>query len=95
MDTKMVTNRYICRKYKVTMEIVSARDFRANQSAVLAKALKGESVLLTSRLGTFKITPVTQEDTLTSRICEGLWEVRDIETGKIAPKTARAFLDKL
>lgn len=74
------------------MLVVSARDFRANQSAVLAKALKGESVLLTSRIGTFKITPVTEEDTLTSRICEGLREVQLIESGKLPAKSARSFI---
>ena len=77
------------------MEIVSARDFRANQSVVLGKALKGESVLISSRLGMFKIVPVTEDDTLTSRICEGLREVQMIESGKKPAKSARAFLDEL
>lgn len=77
------------------MLVVSARDFRASQSAVLAKALEGESVLLTSRIGTFKITPVTEEDALTSRICEGLREVQLIESGKLPAKSARSFLDEL
>ncbi len=77
------------------MEIVSARDFRANQTAILTKALKGESVLLTSRIGTFKITPVDENDTLTTRICEGLEEVRLAESGKRSVKSARTFLDEL
>ena len=33
------------------MEIVSARDFRANQTKILTKALNGESILLSSRIG--------------------------------------------
>ncbi|WP_300918302.1 type II toxin-antitoxin system Phd/YefM family antitoxin [uncultured Duncaniella sp.] len=41
------------------MHIVSAREFRANQSAILSRALKGESVLITSRIGSFKIVPVS------------------------------------
>lgn len=77
------------------MEIVSAREFRANQTAVLNKALKGESVLLTSRVGTFKITPVSKEDNLTKRIVEGLKEVRAIMDGKIKAKSAREFLNEL
>lgn len=77
------------------MEIVSAREFRANQTAVLNKALKGESVLLTSRVGTFKITPVSKEDNLTQRIVEGLKEVRAIMDGKIKAKSAREFLNEL
>lgn len=77
------------------MEIVSARDFRGNQTAILTKALRGESVLLTSRVGTFKIIPVDENDTLTTRICEGLKEVQLMESGKIPTKSARAFLDEL
>ena len=77
------------------MEIVSARTFRANQTNILAKALNGESVLLSSRLGMFKITPVTEDDTLTTRICEGLKEVKMIESGKLPAKSARTFLDEL
>ncbi|MDE7473216.1 MAG: prevent-host-death protein [Muribaculaceae bacterium] len=77
------------------MEIVSARTFRANQTNILAKALRGESVLLSSRLGMFKITPVTENDTLTTRICEGLKEVKMIESGTLPVKSARSFLDEL
>ncbi len=77
------------------MEIVSARNFRANQSAILGKALKGESVLLTSRLGMFKIVPISEQDTLTNQICDGLKEVKAIESGKIPSKSARSFLNEL
>lgn len=77
------------------MEIVSAREFRANQTAVLNKALKGESVLLTSRVGTFKITPVSKEDNLTQRIVEGLKEVRAIMDGKMKGYTIDELIDEL
>lgn len=77
------------------MEIISAREFRANQTAVLTKAKKGESVLLSSRLGMFKIMPVTEEDTLTTRICEGLREVKMIREGKLKAKSAKDFLNEL
>lgn len=77
------------------MEIVSAREFRANQTAVLNKALKGESVLLTSRVGTFKITPVSKEDNLTKRIVEGLKEVRAIMDGKMKGYTIDELIDEL
>lgn len=77
------------------MEIVSARDFRSNQSSILAKVREGVSVLLTSRIGTFKILPVTEEDCLTSRICEGLREVKAIEEGRLQSKSARDFLNEL
>lgn len=77
------------------MEIVSARDFRANQTKVLKKAKRGESVLLSSRVGMFKITPVTKQDTLTTRICEGLKEIRMIMDGKLPRRTIQDMLDEL
>ncbi len=77
------------------MEIVSAREFRTNQGRYLTAAKRGQSVVLTSRYGNFKITPVTEEDSLTTRIAEGLREAAMIETGAMTAKSARAFLDEL
>ena len=77
------------------MEIVSARDFRANQTNILTKALRGESILLSSRIGMFKIVPVTEEDTLTTRICKGLEQVKMIEEGKLPRRTVEDMLDEL
>lgn len=77
------------------MEIVSARDFRSNQTAILTKAKRGESILLSSRVGMFKITPVTEEDSLTTRICEGLQEVKMIIDGKLPRRTVQDLLDEL
>lgn len=77
------------------MEIISARDFRENQTAVLNKALKGESVLLTSRVGTFRIVPVTEEDTLTRRVSQGLREVKLIREGKLKGISVEELLNEL
>ncbi len=77
------------------MEIVSARDFRANQTNILTKALNGESILLSSRVGMFKITPVTEEDTLTTRICKGLKQVKMIQEGKLPRRTIQDMLNEL
>lgn len=77
------------------MHIVSAREFRANQTAVLKKALAGESVLLNSRIGTFKILPVSEEDTLTTRICKGLDEVKQIREGKLKGYSVDELLNEL
>lgn len=77
------------------MEIVSARDFRANQTKILTKALRGNSVLLSSRVGMFKIIPVSEEDTLTTRICNGLKQVKMIEEGKLPRRTIQDMLDEL
>ena len=51
----------------VIMTIVSIRDFRANQSKYLGLAAGGESVILTSRTGNFKIVPITEDDCLISK----------------------------
>lgn len=77
------------------MQIVSAREFRSNQGKFLNAAKNGQSVMLTSRYGKFKITPIAEEDSLTSRIGEGLREVKLIESGKLPAKSAKAFLDEL
>ena len=49
------------------MTVVSIRDFRANQSKYLGLAAGGESLILTSRAGSFKIVPVTEDDSLVSK----------------------------
>ncbi|MCM1092554.1 MAG: type II toxin-antitoxin system prevent-host-death family antitoxin [Lachnospiraceae bacterium] len=77
------------------MQVVSAREFRANQGKYLNAAKDGQSVMLTSRYGNFKITPITEEDSLTSRICEGLREVKKMIDGEIPSKSAREFLNEL
>lgn len=77
------------------MQVVSAREFRANQGKFLNAAKRGQSVLLTSRYGSFKITPVTEEDTLTERICKGLQEVKDIMDGKAKGYSVDELLNEL
>ena len=49
------------------MTLISIRDFRSNQGKYLALAARGESVILTSRSGNFKIVPVTEDDYLVSK----------------------------
>ena len=48
-----------------------------------------------SRLGAFKLTPVTAEEKIVSRISLGLNEVKLIEAGKLPAKDAKSFLDEL
>ncbi len=85
---------YLCKKMKV-MQVVSAREFRANQGKYLIKANEGQSVLLTSRYGNFKIVPISEEDNLTTRICRGLQQVKLIEEGKLPRRTIEDLLDEL
>jgi len=77
------------------MHVISLSKFRTNQTEVLLRAIQGESVLLTSRLGAFKLTPVTAEEKIVTRISEGLSEVKLIEAGELPAKSAKTFLDEL
>lgn len=53
------------------MEVVSAREFRSNQGKYLTAAQAGQSVLLTSRYGNFKITPISDEDMIIEKELRG------------------------
>ncbi|MDO4511894.1 MAG: prevent-host-death family protein [Bacteroidales bacterium] len=71
------------------MTIVSTRDFRSNQSRYLDMVSRGENVVLKSRKGHFKIVPVSDDDTITSKqglveeLRAALAEVKEsIEKGK-------------
>jgi prevent-host-death family protein len=86
---------YLCKKKMKVMQVVSAREFRANQGKYLIKANEGQSVLLTSRYGNFKIVPISEEDNLTTRICRGLQQVKLIEEGKLPRRTIEDLLDEL
>lgn len=77
------------------MQVVSLSKFRTNQTATLLRAIQGESVFLTSRLGDFKLVPVSAEEKIATRIKEGLNEVKQIESGELPSKNANAFLDEL
>lgn len=77
------------------MQVVSAREFRANQGKFLNAAINGQSVLLKSRFGVFKISPVAEEDMLTTRICHGLNEEKLIREGKAKGYSVDNLLDEL
>lgn len=49
------------------MEIVTAREFRSNQGKFLTAARSGQSVMLTSRYGNFKIVPISDTDEIVAR----------------------------
>ena len=66
------------------MEVVTAREFRANQGKFLTAARNGQSVLLTSRYGNFKIVPVSSEDHIVERdMREAYAEVKAHIEGRI------------
>ena len=72
------------------MQVVSARDFRANQTKILTAARKGQTVMLTSRVGNFKIVPITDDDTIIERdLRASMVEVKAHIEGKVSLPNAR------
>ncbi len=66
------------------MEIVSAREFRSKKGKFLTAARAGRSVVLTSRYGNFKITPITDSDEIIERDIRAAYdEVKAHMSGKI------------
>lgn len=84
------------------MEVVTAREFRANQTKYFGKASKGEDIILKSRgLGSFRLVPVTSDDSviskpdLTERISMALHEVKLMREGKIKELSMDDLLNEL
>ena len=72
------------------MQVISAREFRANQSRILTAARDGQSVILTSRVGNFKIVPIDSEDVIIERhLKSALDEVKAHKEGRITLSNAR------
>ncbi len=78
---------------KLIMVVISSRDFRSNQSKYLGMAANGTGVVLKTRsLGSFKIVPVTEDDTLMtkeeffSKIDKGIKEIKEGKGYKINSK---------
>ena len=80
------------------MTVISIRDFRANQGKYLDLAANGESVILTSRKGQFKITPISEDDCVISKQ-EFLARVdearKSLSEGKGVSVSGREELDSL
>lgn len=77
-------------KNVTTMQVISAREFRANQTKILSAARNGQTVMLTSRVGNFKIVPVTDDDAIVERdIRASVDEVKAHLEGKIDLANAR------
>ena len=84
------------------MIVVSTRDFRANQTKYMDMANEGEDVVLKSRdCGSFKLVPVTCEETmapprdLTWELKEALIEFKEYLDGKRQMKTIESLIDEL
>lgn len=77
------------------MKVISLSKFRTNQTAALLRAIQGEAVFLTSRLGDFRLVPVSSEERIAARIREGLNEVKKIEAGELPGRTIEDLLNEL
>lgn len=95
---------YLCSRIskQETMEVVSTREFRANQKKYFGMAIKGEDVILKSRnWGSFRLIPISQNDIvtnkpdLTERICQAIREVKLMREGKIKELSMDELLDEL
>ena len=72
------------------MEVISAREFRTNQTKYLGMVKEGKEVILKfERVGQFRITPITAQDVVTNeldlieRLRLALQEVKLMQEGKI------------
>lgn len=66
------------------MQIVTTREFRSNQSRFLNEAKMGKDIILTSRLGSFRIVPVSEQDSIVNKeIRSSLEEVKAHIQGKM------------
>ena len=84
------------------MIVVSTRDFRANQTKYMGMANEGEDVVLKSRdCGSFKLVPVTCEETaeeendITEDLKEALIKFKEYLDGKRQMKTIESLIDEL
>lgn len=82
------------------MTVISVRDFRSRQTHYLQLARSGEHVILRSRQGLFRLTPMSDEESernVTAEICQGMKDWRDeldsINTGRFRP--AEELIDEL
>lgn len=82
------------------MQIISTREFRANQTSYLRRIKSGEEIYLKSRLGSFRISPVEETETKQSSpnihsLYESLCEVKSILEGKSKGISAEDLLNEL
>lgn len=84
------------------MIVVSARDFRANQSKYLSMVNSGEHVILKSREGNFRLLPVTSSDSISDEsqniaadLRGALRELKEVIAGKKQLNTLDSLIDEL
>ena len=82
------------------MVIVSTHAFRSNQSHYLDMVNRGETVILRSRAGNFRITPVSENDIIKERdlvtdLRNALIEVKEVLAGNKSLQSLDNLIEEL
>jgi len=70
------------------MIVLTGREFRANQAKYVGVAQSGEDVVVKSRVGSFRIVPIAEDDIIISKnnlsesLYRALLEVKNAREGK-------------
>jgi antitoxin (DNA-binding transcriptional repressor) of toxin-antitoxin stability system len=81
---------YICSviEKEKDMIVLTGREFRANQAKYVGVAQSGEDVVVKSRVGSFRIVPIAEDDIIISKnnlsesLYRALLEVKNAREGK-------------
>jgi hypothetical protein len=83
------------------MVVVTGRDFRANTARYVGVALRGEDVVVKSRVGSFRVVPITEDDIivnkrdLSTELRGALLEARESMEGKRKLNTLDNLINEL
>ena len=84
----------------MSMVIVSTRDFRTNQSRYLEMVKRGENVILRSRTGSFRLTPVNENEIeekrdLTNELRNAIIEIKEVLAGRKSLQSLDSLIEEL
>mgnify|MGYP007069840809 CR=1 FL=1 len=83
------------------MIVVTGRDFRANTARYVGVALRGEDVVVKSRMGSFRVVPITEDDIIVNKrdlsveLRGALMEARESINGKRKLNTLDNLINEL
>ena len=83
------------------MVVVTGRDFRANTAKYVGVAYRGEDVVVKSRIGSFRVVPITEDDIvinkrdLSAELRGALMEAKEAIEGKRKLNTLDNLINEL
>lgn len=86
---------------RTIMVVVTGRDFRANTAKYVDVAFRGEDVVVKSRIGSFRVVPITDDDIiinkrdLSAELRGALMEVKESIEGKRKLNTLDNLINEL